>query len=154
MNLSEETLKRAMEIQTKRNIEARTHDDTLEALGAEAESQNQDDINERVLAVSELLQACFPTKSQTVFAENGMIDELHKKGGSGDEIEDLNLLWGCDASVREGITEAAYNPQTYNLMRDINNPHKKLDGAYEQLGKLIYEAVDNYLYRIAEDSNK
>lgn len=100
------------------------------------------------------LQALTSTVStQTVFTKNGMIAQL-QDGGSGDPTDDLKDLWGCDESLREGIQETAYSARVFELMRHIKFGHKVTDSDYTELGKLVLDDVDNYLYRIAEDVNK
>lgn len=59
-------------------------------------------------------------------------------------------LWSCDNSLREGIQEASYSPQFFQLLRDIRNPRKDSDKAYMELGKLAFEHVDNYIFKRGE----
>jgi len=62
-------------------------------------------------------------------------------------------LWNDDNSLREGIQEAAYSEQFFQLLRDIRNPRKDADKAYTELGKLAFEHVDNYIFKVGESDD-
>lgn len=78
----------------------------------------------------------FPTDSQRVFANPR-------------DLTDIDDLWGNDASVREGIQEAAYCARVYELMRHIKFGRKVTDSDYTELGKLVFDDVDNYLFKVS-----
>jgi len=59
-------------------------------------------------------------------------------------------LWSCDNSLREGITEAAYCDRVFELMRHIKHGNKVTDSHYIELAKLVFDDVDNYLFKVSE----
>ena len=108
-----------------------------QALNEEARKVNEDDMRLTLENVSEMVKSVFPTDSQTVFANTV-------------DITELDDMWLNDDCVREGIQEAAYCARVYELLRDIKNPRKDAEQAYTELGKLIYDDVDNYLFSVLE----
>ena len=79
----------------------------------------------------------FPTDSQTVYADPKLLTD----------VEDL---WGCDASLREALQEAAYCPRVYELMRHIKYGRNVTDSDYTELGKLVFDDADNYIFKTSE----
>ena len=121
MTFSEETRQRAMEIQAKRT---------------RAEQGIEQMVKDRCYYSVD--HNAFPTDSQTVYADPKL-------------LTDAEDLWGCDASLREAIQEAAYCPRVYELMRHIKYGRNVTDSDYTELGKLMFDDADNYIFKTSEE---
>lgn len=144
--------KTAMANQAKRTI----HEQTLKDLAYDATKLNHQEYNEKISEeimgnVSEFSRRikvhdrnyfsvthnAAPTDTQTVYAKPS-------------ELIDEDDLWGCDATLREGIQEAAYSPAIFEMMRNIRNSRKRgieAEKEHAEFGMSMFDIVDNYIYK-------
>ena len=88
-----------------------------------------------------MLSGCRDAETRNYFPMN------YNAGTSNITEEDM---WNDNNSLREGITETAYCDRVFELIRHIKHGKKVSDSDYTELGKLVFDDVDNYIFKRGE----
>lgn len=84
--------------------------------------------------------------------EDGYCDKKHNQINP--DIESLHQeFWDDQPSVHEAIQETAWDQNVFDLLNAIRDPRTSVKDAqklYTELGKLMYDDIDNYLAKQAE----